>query len=241
MFLACLCHWLPGSAFLWRVPPLTPEAKEPEEKPKKTIIYDVELVETASRELHAYVLGTATLKADKQVDIYSKVAGQVGTLAVEEGTRVEKNALLVGLDDREHQLRLAQAQVNLDKASREFTRIEKSFKKELVSADAFDVKKFAMDQARADYDLAAYELEKTRVIAPFNGTVITREIEPGQTIQPSEKLLTLASLDHLEADVFLPEAQVVDLQPGLTVTIARDDSFKETFTGTLERISTSCG
>ncbi|CAM2064998.1 Efflux RND transporter periplasmic adaptor subunit [Sulfidibacter corallicola] len=208
-----------------------------DEKKKKEPVYLVELHTVGSREMTTYVSGTATLQADRQVDIFPKAAGQIKTLKVEEGQKVSKGDLLIALDGDDARLQLEQARVNLKRAQAEYKRIKTSYDKSLVSTEEFDAKKFEMERMKAEFDIANYKVEMTQVVAPFNGTVVNRFAELGQTVQPSEKLFTIAALDPLKAEVFLPERQTYDLETGQTVTFSRTDAFKDAFDGSVTRIS----
>lgn len=208
-----------------------------EKEEKKETVYTVELTTVEPMELNTFVVGTATLQAERQVDIFSKTVGQIESLPVEEGQAVKKGALLLALDGDDEQLQLDRARVMLNNAKAAYGRIEKSYQKELVSTEEFDVKKYEYDKARADYDLAAHKLEQTKVTAPFGGTIVARTVELGQTVRPSQKLFALASLDPLEADVFLPESQAADLKVGMPIMLSKRDDFKTPFQGRLLRIS----
>ncbi len=116
------------------------EGEKKEEK--KETVYTVELAAVEPMQLSTFVVGTATLKAERQVDIFSKSAGQVATLLVEEGHKVDKGDLLLSLEGDDEQLQLEQARVTLNNAQAAFGRIEKSYRKELVSTEEFDAKKY---------------------------------------------------------------------------------------------------
>lgn len=211
--------------------------KEKEKEAKKVPIYTVELEKVQGKELRTYVASNATLKADRQVDIYSKVSGQVLELKCEEGQRIYRGDVLVVLDGKDEKLQLGQIGVQLEQAKAEYDRIKKSYDKSLVSTEEYDTKKFEMERIQAEYDLAVHKVELTQITAPFDGTIVTRMVEVGQTIQPSEKLFILAALDPLEAEVFLTESQVAQLKIGQRVSLSRNDDFSDQFFGVVQQIS----
>lgn len=215
----------------------TPAEEDAEKKDEKQIIYDVELYATAPKQLETYIQGTSTLKADRQVDIFSKVAGQIAELRFEEGHSIQKGDVMVVLDGYDERLKLEQAKVNLSKAKAAFARAKKSYESKLVSEEEYEVRKFEKEQAQAEYNIAEYNLSQIEVKAPFSGTIVMRDVEVGQTIQPSEKICTLATLEPLEAEVFLTEEQVRGLEPGLIATLSRKEAFENGFRGVLSRIA----
>ena len=224
-------------AFSRSAPPdQSAELKKIKEEPKATI-YPVELVRADSQVLHSYVTATAVLQADRQVDIYSKMAGRIEALNVEEGQTVNEGDILMTLEAGDARLRLEQARVNLNKGKAEFERIERSYHKELVSTEEYETRKFQFENAKAEYEVAQYQIELTRVIAPFSGTIVARNVELGQTIQPSEKLLGLASLNPLKAEVFLPESKVALLKAGMSARFSKSEDFENAFSGSVSRIA----
>jgi membrane fusion protein (multidrug efflux system) len=212
------------------------ENESEEKKPEETI-YAVELGQVSARTLRTYVTGTATLAADRQVDIYPKLAGQVSELSVEEGARVEAGHVLLVLDGDDARLEMAQAAVNLREAKAEFSRTLKSFQKALISEEDYDKKRYELERIEANYQVAEHKVTQSQVVAPFGGTVVSRDVELGQSIQPSDKLFTLAALNPLKAELYLPESQVGDLRKGMSVTFSRDANFEAGFPGNVARIS----
>lgn len=204
---------------------------------KKATVYSVDLTVAESRSMTTFVASTATLRADRSVDIFSKVAGQVESLPVEEGDAVEAGTLLLELDGDDERLKMEESKVLLDRAHAEFERIKKSYRNQLVSTDAFEAKKYELDKAQAAFDLARYSYEQNRVLAPFDGTIVERNVEVGQTIQMSDKLFRLSALNPLEADVFLPESQTQPLRAGMRVELSAKDDFTAPFSGEIARIA----
>ena len=213
-------------------------AQVEEEKQEKTeTIHSVEFAVVTDREMRQWVASTATLQAEREVEIFSKVAGQIKALPLEEGQRIEAGALLLEVDGGDARLKLDQTRVNLNKAKAEFQRIARSYEKDLVSTEEFETRKYHLASCQAEYDLAIYQVGVTEVRAPFTGTVTSRDVELGQTIQPADKLFTLAALDVLKAEVYLPESKVTALQVGMPVQFSRGENFTDTFNGLVDRIA----
>ncbi|MGP0069950.1 MAG: efflux RND transporter periplasmic adaptor subunit [Isosphaeraceae bacterium] len=75
--------------------------------------------------------------------------------------------------------------------------------------------------ARAEYDLANQTLEEHIIRAPFDGIVIKRMKEPGQSVRANDAVVEIGNLSHLAVDAYVPleyayrvkEDQVVEIQP----------------------------
>lgn len=212
-------------------------ASDKEKNEKKEIIYNVEFYEVESKTLRTFVASSSTLKADRQVDIYSKKPGQVQKIAAEEGSQVSKGDVILVLDGEEQELELQQMAVSLNKARADFKRIEKSYKNQLIAAEEYENKKYELEKSIADHEKVAHQVSLTKIRAPFSGTITKRTVELGQTIQPSETLFTLAALNPLEAEVYLTETQVAGLKLQQETRFAKDDDFENSFAGFVKQIS----
>lgn len=84
-----------------------------------------------------------------------------------------------------------------------------------VAAAQFEV-------AQAELARARHELEKTRLVAPWAGTVIRRLGSEGDYLQPGEELLELADLEHLEIHVEVPAAVALDVVEGASIIVRSD-------------------
>ena len=137
------------------------------------------------------------------------------------------------------QAALVEARDNLRQASREARRREALVAKGMVSAEQAEQAqrielnaKTALTRAQLSADSLAVgsteerllqqrissaeaELAKTRIYAPFAGRVQTRNVEPGDLVQPSKVLLEIARSDGLDRDGSASD--------GLEVVVALDE------------------
>jgi RND family efflux transporter MFP subunit len=77
-----------------------------------------------SREMVRRLSTTTTVESEKQIDVFPRVAGVVDQVHVEEGDRVEKDALLATLDQREARARLEDAKMALKEAEDQVARLD---------------------------------------------------------------------------------------------------------------------
>ena len=86
--------------------------------------------------------------------------------------------------------------------------------------------KAAVDQARAALNSAEVNLKKASILSPIDGVVLSREIEPGQTVQASftaPVLFKLAEdLAKMELQVDIDEASVGQVRDGQSATFSVD-------------------
>jgi membrane fusion protein (multidrug efflux system) len=98
-----------------------------------------------------------------------------------------------------------------------------------------------LDQYRLARDQAKLNLDHTVVRAPFAGVVGNGAAEPGEFVQPGQRLLALVPLDAVYVDANFKETQLADIRPGETVTIAVDAWPGRDIEGTVESIAPASG
>ena len=94
-------------------------------------------------------------------------------------------------------------------------------------------------QARAALAIAQDQARETRVLAPFDGYVISHNFEIGDLVQPGSALMTVGDLDHPYLNVYVSETNLPHVKTGMPVAVSVDGMPGRTFTGTVTEISTT--
>ncbi len=79
-----------------------------------------------------------------------------------------------------------------------------------------------LDQYRLARDQAKLDLDHTVIRAPFDGVVGNGAAQPGEYVQPGQRLLALVPVDSVYVDANFKETQLAELKPGQTVTVTVD-------------------
>jgi HlyD family secretion protein len=95
----------------------------------------------------------------------------------------------------------------------------------------------AVDQAEAQLGSIDAQIGKLTVLAPVDGTVLARNVEPGETVLAGSAALVLGELDHLTITVYVPENRYGEIRLGQTVQFTVDSFPGKIFTGTVSRIA----
>ena len=98
-----------------------------------------------------------------------------------------------------------------------------------------------LDQYRLARDQARLNLDHTVVRAPFAGVVGNGAAEPGEYVQPGQRLLALVPLSAVYVDANFKETQLADLRPGQSVAISVDAYPGMKIEGTVESIAPASG
>jgi multidrug resistance efflux pump len=102
---------------------------------------------------------------------------------------------------------------------------------------AADQSQQAIGQAQANLDLINIQIEKLVVFAPIDSVILTRNVEPGEFVQPGAVALTMADLSQITITVYVPEDRYGQVSLGQTAEV-RVDSFPGlTFTATVVHIA----
>jgi HlyD family secretion protein len=81
------------------------------------------------------------------------------------------------------------------------------------------------------------QLSKITVSAPINGVILTRNVEPGEFVQPGAVAFTMANLDELTITVYVPEDQYGNISLGQEATVTVDSFASETFNAVVTQVA----
>ncbi len=95
----------------------------------------------------------------------------------------------------------------------------------------------AVQQAEANLALLDTQMEKLKVYAPLDGVVLTRNVEPGEFVQPGATAFAMANLNDMTITVYVPEDRYGEIKLGQQATVTVDSYPGETFTGEVIHIA----
>ena len=92
-------------------------------------------------------------------------------------------------------------------------------------------------QARAAREAAAAKLAQTRIVAPSAGTILERNVEPGDIVQPGKRLMTLAQDGPTRLTALIDEKNLALVRLGQNAVAAADAFPGQRFAATLEYLA----
>ncbi|HMX18905.1 MAG TPA: efflux RND transporter periplasmic adaptor subunit [Anaerolineales bacterium] len=108
----------------------------------------------------------------------------------------------------------------------------------VISAkNTLDQAQTAVDQAQANLDLLDAQIAKLDVYAVMSGVILSRNVEPGEFVQPGAVALTMADLTNLTITVYVPEDRYGQVSLGQTAEVSVDSFPGLTFTATVVHIA----
>jgi HlyD family secretion protein len=115
---------------------------------------------------------------------------------------------------------IARAQVDAGRSQVEQAKAQLNLLLAGPSAGAINATRALVQQAQAALEAARIPLDLTTLRAPFDGAIIARAINEGETVLPGQMVLTLADLGHLQvATNDLSERDVAEVAVGQPANI----------------------
>ncbi|GGH51003.1 efflux RND transporter periplasmic adaptor subunit [Frigidibacter albus] len=166
------------------------------------------------------------IAARHSVDIRSLVGGRIEALGVAEGDEVQAGVELARIDAAAPQAALRQAIAGLDGALVAEAQAQDTLARARalganVSLTTLETAERAVQSAAQEVargtalvDQAQVQLADYTLHAPMTGTVLALTVEPGQSIDPSTALMTIADLGELIVETDVDEAYATQLRKG---------------------------
>lgn len=222
-------------------------------------------------DIRVAISSTGTLSATSTVTVGSQVSGQVTEVLVDFNDPVKKDQVIARIDPSTYEAQiaqgsaqisgaratLAQAQATLRNAQLDYDRKSDLGSRQLVARSDVDLARAALDQARAAVASAQAQIQqqaastqttrinlgRTVIRSPVDGVVLTRTIEPGQTVAASlqaPELFTIAEdLAKMKIELAVDEADIGQVKVGQGVSFTVDAFPDRQFRGTVEQVRLS--
>jgi HlyD family secretion protein len=223
------------------------------------------------RDISFAISAAGEITPAEQVSVRPEVSGRIDKLPVDIGDKVKKGDVLFTLDDTDLQTEKSQrqieiegakllvttAQLAMEKNDMTFMRNKDLFAQKLVSKETFDNNRIEVETsknglaisqnnlARSQSALQVVEdkLTKTKIVAPFDCTVLTRPVSVGQAVSGASgvnsgtEVLTVADLSELIINAHINQADVTRLAVNQKVQIGVEAVPGLKLFGRLDRIA----
>jgi len=150
----------------------------------------------------------AVIEAVYQSTVSAQTSGRITEVLVDVDDYVTKGDVLVRFRDKEQRAALKAAQARAEEARSSFNRVKDLIERKLVSKAEYDKAEAALKSANAGLEQAQEQLEHTVVRAPYSGIVVKRHVEPGESANPGQPLMTGLSLENLRAIAEVPQSHI---------------------------------
>jgi len=214
------------------------------------------------------ITASGTVNPVTTIQVGSYVSGVVSTINCDFNKTVKAGELCATIDPRPFQsavdqadaaLKSARAQLGKDEAALAYAKVAAErnatlVKRGIVSQDIADSSKAAHDQAKAEValdqatiaqrqaalDAAKINLDYTSIIAPVDGTVVSRNVTVGQTVAASLQSPTLfliaSELTKMQVDANVSESDIGGVKEGNRATFTVQGFPNTTFNGKVAQV-----
>ncbi|MCU1348054.1 MAG: NolF secretion protein [Acidobacteria bacterium] len=204
-----------------------------------------------SREIAAE--GRVVAYPGAEVTVGSDVAGTIRTLNVEEKDIVRKGQVIavIKADDAraalaESRARVGEAEADIRLFESERERAQRLWREDVGSKQAADKAERDLDAARARRATANAEVtrlaavvDKTEIVAPIDGVVISRFTHAGESIAVGAPVVTIADLKRTRVEAEIDEYDAARVDLGAHVGVTAEGYDGRTWSGTVEEIPDS--
>lgn len=183
------------------------------------------------------VSAVGTLRSEDSVVLRPEITGRIAEINFSEGGKVKKGQVLIRLDDSVAKAQLQQAQANLSLANSQYRRAIELGKQGFISKQARDESASQLKVQQAAAALAQANLDKTVILAPFDGLIGLRNVSVGDYVSPGAELVPIESIDPLKVDFRIPEQYLGQVKEGSKLALSFDALPGETREGEVGAIS----
>lgn len=214
------------------------------------------------------VSASGTLEALVTVDVGSQISGQIINVMADFNDVVKRGQVLAILDPQTYQSRVAQgqadvaageaalrqAQAQMESAQADYNRKKAMVDQGIYAPTVLDTTQAAfrsaraaveaararIDQSKATLNSQRVDLGRTSIVAPIDGVIVDRQIEPGQTVAASLQAPVLfriaQDLSKVEVKISVDEADIGQIKEGQAVKFTVDAFPDDNFTGVVTQV-----
>ena len=198
---------------------------------------EVETARVERRDIVQSVVASGRIVTPHRVEVGAQVVGTVSRVAVEKGDSVKGGQVLLALESSEARAAEKQAQASLENARAAFQRNRRLHDKGFVGEAVLEDSGRAVEIARRQLEAARARLAYMVIRAPADGTLITREVDAGDVVQPGKVLMTLSPAGGTEIVLQIDERNLGRLRVGQQALVSADAYPERRFPAELSFIS----
>jgi membrane fusion protein (multidrug efflux system) len=178
-----------------------------------------------------------TMVAVRGVDVTTEIAGLVRSIEFKSGQEVKAGAVLVQLNADSDIAQLRSLQAAADLSATTLARDKEQLAVEAIAQAQVDSDESDLKSRRALVAQQQATIAKKTIVAPFSGRLGITTVNPGQYLNPGDKIVTLQTIDPIYIDFNLPQKQIGGLVLGQVVNVATDSYLGTNFPGRITAIN----
>jgi membrane fusion protein (multidrug efflux system) len=197
----------------------------------------VSTAKVGSLSWQAKIKSIGSLKAVSGSDLAAEVGGLVETVDFNSGEDAKAGQVLARLNAKPELAQLRSLKILVELARTVYQRDQKQFEVKAISQAVLDADAADLSNKQAQLEQQKAVIAKKIIKAPFDGKLGISMVNPGQYLNPGDKIVTLQSLDSVYVDFYLPQQDVSRISLGQPVEVSIDAYPDKIFSGKITAIS----
>jgi membrane fusion protein (multidrug efflux system) len=165
----------------------------------------VEAFVVTSETVRHNIFATGTVVANEEVALRSEASGMITAIYFEEGSRVQKDELLLKINDADLQAQLLKQQYQLELTTDRENRQRRLLDQNLISRENYDLALNALNTVKSEIAFLEAQIHKTEIQAPFDGIIGLKYISQGSYISPATRIANLINFNPVKIDFSVAE------------------------------------
>jgi membrane fusion protein, multidrug efflux system len=182
------------------------------------------------------VTAVGSMRAYRGVEVTTEVAGLVRQVNFKSGDDAKSGAVLVELNADSDIAQLHALQAAADLSQTTYNRDKVQFDAQAISQATLDSDAADLKNRRAQAESQVALVAKKTLRAPFAGRLGITTLNPGQYLNPGDKVVTLQAIDPILVDFRVPQQQLARVTPGQTLHVTTDAYPGQIFEGKVTAI-----
>jgi membrane fusion protein (multidrug efflux system) len=160
---------------------------------------------------------SGSIEPNESVQIQSEVSGILESIHFKEGSLVQKGQLLFKINDIELRAQLSKSKSQEILVSENYRRAKLLLEKQAISQEELDIAYAEFESAKSQSQLIQAQIAKTRIVAPFSGTIGLRNISQGAYVSSSMILTQLVAAQQVKINFSVPEKFASQMVPNTKI------------------------
>lgn len=160
-----------------------------------------------------------TIEAIEEITVVSEINAMVVNIPFTEGSQIAKGELIAQLDDSQLAAEVTSAEALYAQSLATYNRVKKVVEQKAGTPQDLDDALASLKVAEANLKLAQARLDKTRIVAPFNGMIGSRRVSVGSFLRTGDTITELANLNEIRINFSAPERFLSELKRGSEVIV----------------------
>lgn len=165
-----------------------------------------------------YIDLQSNVKTDQDVMVYPEFAGTL-RLSVKEGQHVSAGQIIGEINDGGISQQLAQAKIQANLAQTAFNKQKNLWNQNIGSEIQFLQAQTNSEAAQKQINAIQAQLSRTKIKAPFSGTIDQLIVQTGQVVAPGMPIMKMVSLGQMKVEADVPENYISKVKNGSLVSV----------------------